>query len=251
MEPLLSCKDVWFGYQEEKPLLKAVSFQLESGCLTSILGPNGAGKSTLFSLMLGLCKPQKGIIELQTKDIRTLSRKEIAQNIAWVPQREQINFEFTVDEMVSMGSYLVQPNVQERESIMEKVGIAELRDRSVTSLSGGEYQKVMIGRALMQHPRLLLLDEPTTYLDPLQQQYLMGLLADLAAQGLCICCILHEVNIALSYSSRTLLLKEGKTLAFGPTDKVLTETNLTSLYDVRTTIENGTKTGKIYCSFTL
>lgn len=176
MEPLLSCKDVWFGYQEEKPLLKAVSFQLESGCLTSILGPNGAGKSTLFSLMLGLCKPQKGIIELQTKDIRTLSRKEIAQNIAWVPQREQINFEFTVDEMVSMGSYLVQPNVQERESIMEKVGIAELRDRSVTSLSGGEYQKVMIGRALMQHPRLLLLDEPTTYLDPLQQQYLMDCL---------------------------------------------------------------------------
>jgi len=172
--PVLKFSDLTFKYPfAARPVMEHFSLGIDHGTVTAILGPNGAGKTTLLHLALGWLKPQNGNIELDGRPLTGYSRRELGQWMGLVPQKEYIQFEFSLLEYVLLGRAphlppLAMPeegDYQVASDALERVGLEALQERSILSLSGGERQLVLLARALAQKPRLLLLDEPTSHLD--------------------------------------------------------------------------------------
>ncbi|WP_026294954.1 ABC transporter ATP-binding protein [Sediminispirochaeta bajacaliforniensis] len=238
---ILEARDIGFRYHAEaKPVLSDLSMGVEKGSITAILGPNGAGKSTLLDLCLGWKQPSRGSMLLQGRPIGSYSRREAGQLISLVPQDERISFGYSVIEYALLGRapYLEQlemPGIKDRaiaEHALEKTGIAKLKQRPVTSLSGGEYQLLMIARALSQEPSIMLLDEPTSKLDLANQRRVSTILASLSQSGVTILFTTHHPALAAAIATHLVLLKEGLLLEAGPTEQILTGRNLSRLYDV-------------------
>lgn len=236
----IAVQELEFSYKE-KNVLSNLSFQLESGQLLAVLGPNGVGKTTLFRCILGVLKPKKGSIFLDGEETKKLSAKELAHRIAYIPQTHGHVFDYSVRDMVLMGtshrvSAFAAPGKKERqiaEEALAKVGIEQLASKNYTRLSGGEQQLVLIARALAQQTKILLMDEPTSNLDYGNQTRVLEQVHLLSKQGYTIMLSTHNPQHAFWYADQILALKDGKVEAFGTPNAMLTEELVFRLYGIQ------------------
>jgi iron complex transport system ATP-binding protein len=244
---VLWAKQVSGGY-EERPVLRGVELAVPAGEFLGIIGPNGAGKSTLLRVMAGVLTPTEGEMLLLGRPLGQYRRREVARILAVVPAPASPLFSFSVREFVTMGRtpYLgrLQSDRPEDQRLVEEALAAAdataLTDRPITELSGGEWQRVNIARALAQQPRLLLLDEPTAFLDLGHQREIFELLARLnREQGLTVVCISHDLNLAAEYCPRLAVLAEGSICADGTPEQVVTEGHIAAVYHVPVRVDRG------------
>jgi iron complex transport system ATP-binding protein len=224
-----------FGYNGSF-VLDNVNIDIEAGKLTFILGQNGSGKSTLLKIFAGLLNAQKGTINLLGNDNSKLSFSERSKLIGFLNQQHNAVFPFSVEDVVLTGragfiNYI--PKESDKTAAIEaieKVGILHLRNRNYTELSGGEQQLVMIARLLAQNPKILLLDEPTTYLDFSNQSHLLNLLKKLVSEGLTIITVMHDPNLAFMFGDDFLFVKDKKVIRSGESLKAWDTEFLKTIY---------------------
>jgi iron complex transport system ATP-binding protein len=247
----LTVEHVSFGYDSRDETtrsfsLRDVSVTIQRGSLTGLLGPNGCGKTTLLKLMTGVLRPRQGAIALDGRAISGIPRRELAKQVAVVPQETHPAFDYSVLEMVLMGRHphlgafqLEGPEdlAIARESL-SATGTAHLADRAYMTLSGGEKQRVVIASALAQAPDVLLLDEPTASLDLAYQLEVASLLDRLNHdRGVTMVLATHDLNLAASLCDSLVLIRAGRVLAQGPTRDVLTGAMIQQLYDVEADVQ--------------
>lgn len=237
-EPLLLCDSLACGYPDRQ-VLSDVSFRVEEGSVAALLGRNGSGKSTLLKTIVRLLRPLSGSVRIAGRNAAALTYRELARLVAHTPQEEVPAFDFTVREIVLMGRLPHSDGLFETEEdhraaqrAMEQADCAHLADRPVAKLSGGERQRVLIARALAQETRLILLDEPTSHLDPGHQLAIANLLKDLAAQGYAILAAVHDLNWASVLAQRAILLYGGTISLQGSMAEVLGSPSLEEAYSV-------------------
>jgi iron complex transport system ATP-binding protein len=223
-----------------------VSLEVPPGDLVGILGPNGSGKTTLLRLLGGLLTPASGRVMIDGRDLTRIPRREVAKRIAVVPQETRLSFEYSVLEVVLMGRYPhlgtfeleSQQDLAIAREALAATGTLSLGGRLFPTLSGGEKQRVIIASALAQSAGLMLLDEPTTALDPGYQIEIATLLRRLNAErGVTMAVATHDLNLAAGLCRRLVLLRKGRVLAAGPTDQVLTRESVRALYDVEADVQ--------------
>ncbi len=209
------------------------------GELVGIIGPNGSGKSTLFKIIDGLLRPSQGVVYLAGLPLARKTRKQIAGQVAMVPQENYFLFPFSVKEVVLMGRFphkgIFQfegdTDLKIAQEAMELSKCDHLGDRSIHELSGGERQRVLIARALAQEPQVLLMDEPTTFLDIRFRKEFFELVSSLCSQrGLCSLVISHDIDLASMYCHRIIMLKEGRIYAEGSPTEVVTSENIGEVF---------------------
>ncbi|HSA88500.1 MAG TPA: ABC transporter ATP-binding protein [Burkholderiales bacterium] len=236
---MLQVRDLAFGFPG-RTVGRDVSFTLAAGEVMCVLGPNGGGKTTLFRTVLGLIEKHSGSIELEANPLESLSRAEIARRIGYVPQGHSAYFAFTVREFVLMGrtAHLgafaspAQNDLRVAERALESLGIAQLADKPVTEISGGERQLALVARALAQEPRLLVLDEPTASLDFGNQVRVLQKVEALARSGIAVLFSSHDPDHAFLCAGRALLLAEGRVLEIGTPREVIRADTLERMYRV-------------------
>lgn len=236
----IDIKKLSFSYNKHS-VLKNINFCADVGELIAVLGPNGVGKSTFFRCLLGFTGNYKGVITLDGQDIRRLERADIAKKIAYIPQYSQPIFNYTVREAVLMGvtgslKYFQTPSERHIEMVDEKLnqlGILKLAERGCEELSGGERQLVLLARALVQDAKILVMDEPTSNLDYGNQNRVMDCIRSLGSEGYTVIFSTHDPNQALLYANRAFAIKDGKVLADGQPESVITEDCLCNLYGIR------------------
>ena len=239
----IEVKNLNFSYGDRQ-ILHDISFQIHKGELVSILGPNGVGKSTLFRCILGLLSGYSGQVLIDGQDARSFSVRESARHIAYIPQSSNPTFNYSVFDIVLMGrtSGLAtfrsprQEDVEKCHWALRKIGIERLQNRCFHRLSGGEQQLVMIARALVQDAPILMLDEPTANLDFGNQLRVLEQVRQLAREGYTVIQTTHHPEQSFMFSDRILALQDGRILAEGPPDQVLTEQIVKSLYGVEVNI---------------
>ena len=208
------------------PVVKDLSFEVPAGGRLCILGPNGCGKTTLLRALAGLL-PHEGKVTAEGRDLAAMDRRQLARTVALLSQISSVYFSYTVYETVLMGRYAHQaggafsgPGPEDKRialECMERTGVADLRDRQVTELSGGQLQRVFLARTFAQQPRIILLDEPTNHLDlKYQVELVQELKAWAAGEGRCVVGVLHDVNLALDLADLFLLMEDGQARYFGP-----------------------------------
>ena len=218
--------------------LDAVSLTLEPGEIVGVVGPNGSGKSTLLRALLGLLPLHAGMVELDGRRIATWSRRDLADMVGALPQREESTFPLTVLESVLLGRWsrlgpvapVADADHAAVAATLRRCDVSGLEDRRVDTLSGGEWQRVRVARALVASPRLLLLDEPTAALDVGHEMELFELLRRLAAEGLGVLVITHQLNLAARFADRLILLDRGRTVAEGRPPEVLREDVVSAVF---------------------
>jgi iron complex transport system ATP-binding protein len=233
----LAGEKLTIGYRD-RVVGRDLDVSLREGEVLALLGPNGGGKTTLLKTLLGLLPAQAGEVRLSDKPLASFSIRERARVIAYVPQVHAGTFAFTVETVVLMGrtahgSLFAKPGARDYTvtgEVLERFGIAALRDRPYTEISGGERQLVLLARALAQEPRFVVLDEPTASLDFGNQGKVMREIRALAASGLGVLFTTHDPNHALRAADRAFLLRAGERLADGPVKDVLSRAQLEALY---------------------
>ena len=238
-DPIVELREVSFAYGRS-PALEEVSFSARAGEFVGLVGPNGAGKSTLVRLAAGLAAPAHGTVRLAGLDPHAAPRREVARVCALVPQEPRVSWPFTVRETVMMGRAPRQGllAVADRydhgavQGALEACDLVHLADRRLDALSGGERRRVFFARALAQEPRVLLLDEPTAFLD-LGHQLAAMRMAEVAARGgLCVVAVLHDLNLAASACDRLAVLSRGRVVADGPPADVLSAARVSEVWGV-------------------
>ena len=236
-------------------ILENISLSVKEGDFVGILGPNGSGKTTLLKSISRVLKPYKGTILLNKDDIYSLPGREVAKQLAVVPQDSSIGFSFLALDVVLMGRNPHMSRFQLESTkdlsvarrVMELTNTWQLAERSINELSGGEKQRVIIARALAQEPRVLLLDEPMTHLDIINQLEIMDLVKDLCSkQGLIVLAVFHDLNLAARYCNLAVLLKGGKVFSTGPLDDVLTSDSIKSVFRVDAMVQRHLVTNSLY-----
>lgn len=231
-----------FSYGEYQ-VLQEMSFSLQKGKITTLIGANGCGKSTLFQLLTRNLKPDQGEICLYGENLRNMKLKDLAKKAAIVHQYHTAPADLSVEKLIGYGRIphrrtgnfkMSEKDVERVEWAMEVTRTEKYRNRPVSKLSGGQRQRVWIAMALAQDTELLLLDEPTTYLDVRYQIQILQLVRRLNEEyGLTIVMVLHDINQALYYSDEILAMKEGKMIGQGVPEEILTEELLEEIYGVR------------------
>jgi iron complex transport system ATP-binding protein len=230
------------GRGSSEPVLRQVDLRLDAGEMVALIGPNGAGKSTLLRTAGGVLRPTAGCALLGDRDLATLSAREVARQVAVVPQEGPIPAGLIVREMVALGRtpyarLLLGASTRDREAIgwaLSAAGVEDLADRFVDELSGGERQRVILARALAQEPRLLLLDEPTANLDLHHQVAMLELVRGLTRErGLTVLAAVHDLQLAALYCDRVALMHAGRIVSQGSPEAVLTEALLLEAFGQR------------------
>jgi iron complex transport system ATP-binding protein len=258
----LTVEDISFRYSASQSgrqwTVEQVSFDVAFGEVVGIVGPNGSGKSSLLKLLAGLLRPESGTIRLAGHASYDLTPLAIARTLAMVPQEQVHVFPFTVAETVLMGRFPYrQPGwwsmgmEAEREDdlaaahrAMVEADVVDLADRLVSELSGGERQRVIIARALAQEPRILLLDEPTAFLDLSHQIELCSLIQRLAKdRGLTVVLVSHDLNLASQFGDRMLLLDHGRVARLGRPEEVIESDVLDKVYRCRVLVDRHPESG--------
>ncbi len=222
-----------------RPALDGVDLTLAPGELLGVVGPNGSGKTTLLRALLGAARLEQGRVELDGRPLAAWRPRDLARVVGVVPQREEHLYALRVRETVALGRYAwLGPLEAERDAdrhavaeAMARCDVLDLADRRTDTLSGGEWQRVRIARALAQEPRALLLDEPTASLDVRHEMEVFELIRRLAGQGMAILVITHHLNLAARFASRLLLLRQGRVAAVGPPEEVLESGRLAQVFD--------------------
>lgn len=232
-------ENLHFSYGNHE-VLKGVSFGVEDRGFVSLLGPNGAGKSTLFRCMLGLLEPSAGSVHICGRDIRNMPPAELSHRVAYIPQSHTPVFNFSVFDMVLMGttaqmSRFAAPGKKQKElaeAALERMGISHLRNRGCSNISGGERQLALIARAIAQQAKILVMDEPSASLDYGNKLRVMETVKSLTQDDYTIIQSTHDPDQAYLYSDQILALYDGKILACGtPRDTVSSEL-ISALYGV-------------------
>jgi len=259
---LLQAIGISFSYRRSGPAqahaghqaLTGVSLDVGQGDLVGILGPNGSGKTTLLNILSGGLTPRTGSVTLDGRTMTGWSRREIARRLAFVPQDTHAPFDFTVLDIVLMGRFphlgafaLEGPeDLAIARRALDATGTSAFETRAFSTLSGGEKQRVAIASALAQSPRLLLLDEPTASLDIGHQIEVQTLLDRLNADsGVTMVLSTHDLNLAAALCRRLVLLRDGRVLAAGPTEEVLTRQAVRDLYGVDADVERHARSGHL------
>jgi iron complex transport system ATP-binding protein len=227
-------------------VMDGLSLEVRHGEIVTIIGANGSGKSTLLKAISRNLKPQSGTVYLDGKAILSLDTKEVARTLAVLPQIHSVPDDFTVGDLVSYGRFphlgaAGRLGYDDFDAVKRAIGLTkltELRDRPVATLSGGEQQRAWIAMALAQEPRIMLLDEPTTFLDISHQFELLELISQLNREiGLTIIMVLHDLNQASRYSHRLIVLKDGGIYREGPPVEIISKKILSEVFHI---------TGKIF-----
>jgi iron complex transport system ATP-binding protein len=219
--------------------LRGVSLAVAAGEIVCVLGPNGAGKSTLLRVMAGTLAAASGSVKLFGEPIMGLDRRAVARRLAVVPQVSDVAFGFTVRDVVMMGRAPHQGGWMRADGgdvaavtrAIDRCDLAGVADGAAAELSGGEQKRVAIARALAQEPKVLLLDEPAAFLDVRHQVALFDLLAEEAERGLASLVVMHDFNMAAQLATRVVLMKEGRLVAVGGVDEVMTYARLKETFE--------------------
>lgn len=237
---LLSATDLNCAYGD-RVVFAGVSLTLRAGELLAVLGPNGAGKTTLLKALAGHVRQRSGRVELEGQDVAALGPARVARQVAFAPQVLAPVWPLTVRELAALGRAphrgwwlpLTRDDWRAVDAALDRLGLGPLRDRPVTELSGGEWQRARLAQALAQGPKVLLLDEPTAHLDPRYQIELLASVRDLARErSLAAVLTLHDLNLVGPWADRAVLLASGGVVAEGPPDRVLTAEALSAAYGV-------------------
>ncbi|WP_404346439.1 adenosylcobinamide amidohydrolase [Sutcliffiella horikoshii] len=239
---MIELKRLVGGYQREKPIINGVDLAIRKGEFFALLGPNGSGKTTLFKLVTGQLPVLGGELLLSERPLSTFTKLEKARKIAVLTQELQVSFDYTVEEIISLGRYphqkgLLKSLTQKDKEIMQKVmditGVAVHKNKQFRKLSGGEKQRVLLAKSLAQEPEILLLDEPTNHLDIKHTFHMLDLIKEWQyTKGLTVFAILHDLNVASLYADRLALLHNGRFLEVGDSDTLRKEEQLERVYDV-------------------
>jgi iron complex transport system ATP-binding protein len=250
---VLSARDLHVGYTTE-PVLRGVSLEVTPGEILAIVGPNGSGKSTLLRVLGGTMRPWQGTVELQGHPLHAIERRELARQVATVAQENTVAFRFTVLEIVLMGRaphlgafrFESARDLEIAEAALNRFDLLPLAHRHIEELSGGERKRVFLARALTQEPRVMLLDEPTAFLDLKHVVGIFTRFRELAtARGLAVVATLHDLNAAAAYADRVMLLKEGQAVGYGTPAEVLTAENLRRVYETEIYVGKNPATGAL------
>ncbi|NWQ43570.1 ATP-binding cassette domain-containing protein [Bacillus sp. EB106-08-02-XG196] len=231
------------GGYAHSPIIKGLDLEVKKGEFFALLGPNGSGKTTLFKLITGQLPIKSGKVSICGKEISTLSKLDKAKKMAVLTQEVQVSFDYTVEEIISLGRYPHQKGILKQlskkdrkviEEVMEITQISEFRKTQFRLISGGEKQRVLLAKALAQEPEILLLDEPTNHLDIKHTFQMLNLLKERQqTTGLTIFAILHDLNVASLYADTVALLHNGKFLEVGDVDILRKEDQLKKVYEVK------------------
>lgn len=249
-----SIRRLAFGYTPESPVIRGLDLEVGPGEFVAVIGPNGAGKSTLLKLMAGLLDGFRGEIELDGRSIGAYPNTELARKVAFVPQETHVVFPFTAAEIVRMGRlpfrtgffFDASADADYVARAMERTETVDLRAKVFSDMSGGERQRVVLASALAQAPEVLLLDEPTVYLDIRHQLEFFRILTELhEREGTTVVAVTHDINLAARYAERMVVLAEGSVAADGRAADVLEPGVLHDVFGIRATIVEGPHGGRI------
>jgi iron complex transport system ATP-binding protein len=244
MTPVFHVNNLVFGYTTTA-VLRGLSTGIAAGEFVALVGPNGAGKSTLLKIMAGLIQGYKGSVEFRGKALPQWTPRELAKRIAFVPQETHVVFPFTAGEIVMMGrlphrsrTIFDSPrDVDRSREALELTDTADLASKSFNQLSGGERQRVVLASALAQDPEVLLLDEPTVFLDLKHQMQFYDILERLNGErGLTIVSVTHDVNLAARYARRMIAMRSGIFVADGSPAEVLTPQHLYEIFEINAAV---------------
>ena len=239
---ILSVDGVEFAYKSRQ-ILNNIKFEVKRGEVVSILGVNGAGKSTLLKCINKILKPKRGTILIDNFDIRQLDNLELAKKVGYVPQRAEGNYMTVFDAVLLGRKPHIKWEVSDRDieithKVLKLLNLEDYALRYTNELSGGELQKVIIARALVQEPQILLLDEPTNNLDLKNQLEVMRIIRDISkSQNIASIVVMHDLNLALRYSDKFIMLKDGVIYAEGGKE-IINPENIRAVYGVDAYIEN-------------
>jgi len=226
--------------------LREATFETGRSGLIAIAGPNGAGKSTLLGIMAGLRSPYSGSCVYGGTEVRAWRRREFARRVAFLPQMTRLEFPFTAEQVVLMGrtpyggGWFESP--EDFEIVNQAMAITDtlpFRERDFRTLSGGERQRVVLASALAQKPETLLLDEPTTFLDLKHQISMYRLLAQLGRDGMLVIAVTHDLNLALQFADRAIVLDRGRIAGDGSSPEVLTPPLIRQVFGVEASLHEG------------
>ncbi|MBI2337417.1 MAG: ABC transporter ATP-binding protein [Deltaproteobacteria bacterium] len=254
MVSAIEFQQVQFSYRN-RMIFPKLDLKIEAGDFVGILGPNGCGKTTLLKLTAGVERSDIGEVRVMGKVVQEYPRKTLAQSLAVLPQEAYVDYPFSAWEIALMGrapflSLFQTPSADDlafvREA-MQQTDCLQFSDRDVRTLSGGERERVMLARALAQNPRILLLDEPTTFLDLRHKTVIYSLLTRLNREkNLTILAVLHDLNLAAAMCKTILLIKDGMIHCMGHPKEVLTEQNIREVFGVTVHQELSNRTGRPY-----
>ncbi|MFO7942327.1 MAG: heme ABC transporter ATP-binding protein [Bacillota bacterium] len=244
-------RDVTTGYRGTT-VLDGIDLTIRTGTVVGVVGPNGAGKTTLLRAITGILPLYRGTVSIRGRGLKSWSRRDLARSVAVVPQSSPVIFDFTVREVISMGRLPHQSpwageSAEDRSVVdhaLRITGMARLAERSYLDLSGGEQRRALFARALAQDPSILLLDEPTSHLDPGQGRELMERAGRMASEeGMAVLTILHDLNMASLYCDIVVILKEGRIWAKGRPEEVFNGVSLSEVYDLPVAVVRHPVTG--------
>ena len=252
MEPILKLNNISFKY-EDKEVLKNIDLDVNPGEILGILGPNGSGKSTLLRIMDGILTPQSGEILINGESYHGFKRSHLAREVAMVAQENHFRFSFSCIEVVLMGRFPHLKRLQFEDHNDLKIAMESLKathalefaERSIHDLSGGERQRVLIARALAQEPGVILLDEPTSFLDLKFKREVFKLIASLSKEkGLGVAIVSHDIDLVAQYCSKVVLLKNGSVYRTGDPDTVVTAENIEYVYECPVLVDRNPLSGR-------
>ena len=240
----------------KKQIIKDICLHVQEGLFMGLLGPNGCGKSTLLKAVYQAIRPQGGTISLFSQDVLSMRRKELAKQLSAVTQFNEIDFDFSVKQMVMIGrtphKKMIDRDTTEDYEIADKaiaaVGLSGFADRSFSTLSGGEKQRVVLARAIAQEPQFMILDEPTNHLDIKYQLQIISVVKNL---NISILAPMHDLTLAAECCDYIYLMKNGEIIAHGLPQEVITESNVEKVYDVRCRIYPNPVNGKLAITYLL
>ena len=239
---MIEINNVSYSYGKNT-VLKDISLDISPGDCVGILGNNGAGKSTFITCLNRINVPKTGTMQIHGKNVFHMSRNETAQNIAYVPQKNELS-QITVFDAVLLGRKpyikwgVSQEDLDICDEMLDKIGLTDFKLRYINELSGGEVQKVMLARAFVQQPKLLLLDEPTSNLDPKNQYEMMALVQKMVKErNISALIVIHDLSLALRYCNKFLFIKEGVVYGHGDAS-IITKETISAVYDIEATVEN-------------
>lgn len=243
---MIKVKNIYYGVDNFN-ILNDINLNIPKNSFVGIIGPNGCGKSTLLKNLYKFLKPTKGKVYIDDASITSYTNRELAKKLSVLTQKQNMNFDFLVEEIIEMGFYANEKLLLKKskknliQASLDSVGMKNMGKRSFLSLSGGEMQRVLIARALMQNTEIIILDEPTNHLDIKYQFQIMDLVKN---SNKTVLAVIHDINIASKYCDYLYAMKKGRIILQGRTEDVITSQNIKEIFDVECEVLPHPKTSR-------